>query len=510
MPGAIGQFYHVAVDNRTPYRIYGGLQDNGSWGGPSARRWPGPMNQDWLCVTWGDGFVCRVDPDDPDIVYTESQDGGVVRTNLRTGAVAGVRPQGGPGPLRFNWNTPFVLSTHNPSIFYSAGNYVFRSVKRGTSLQAVSPEISRTKRGTGTAISESTRNADIVWAGTDDGAVWLTKDGCKTWTNLSDRFLAAGLPGPRWVASIEASRWADGRCYVVFDAHRSNDDQPYVFVTEDFGQTWKSLRANLPIGSTRVLREDIANPNLLYLGTEFGCYASINRGGVWTKINGDKGLPTVAVHEFAQPTTANDLVVATHGRSIWVLDVTPLRQMTNEMAKGKTALLSPSPVIQWKRGSTPPFYESTRAYYGQNQPRGASIDYVIGKKAEKASIKILDVGGNAIRAFPASTELGYHRQMWDLARGEGNQRSPNASDGVSGYNPLRRRLPGDGPVPPGDYRVILTIDGTEHVQTLLVEQDPSAPKGGYVFGEEMEEREEEDRPKRKDDDDHGFVFDPFV
>src|SRR5262249_12516503 len=293
--------------------------------GPSrSDRWQGPTNQDWLLLTWGDGFVCRVDPNDPDVVYSESQDGNISRSNLRTGGGGGIRPQADSSlqPYRFNWNTPFILSAHNSAIFYSAGNYVFRSVKRGTALQAASPEISLTKRGTGTALSESPRNPDIVWAGTDDGGVWVTKDGCKTWTNVSDKFKAAGLPGPRWVSTIEASRYADGRCYVAFDAHRSNDDNPYVFVTEDFGATWKSLKANLPTGPTRVCREDIANPNLLYLGTEFGCYASVNRGQAWTRINGEKGLPTVAVHEFAQPTTANDLVVATHGRSLWVLDVT--------------------------------------------------------------------------------------------------------------------------------------------------------------------------------------------
>jgi photosystem II stability/assembly factor-like uncharacterized protein len=516
--GAIGQFYHVAVDNRTPYHVYGGLQDNGSWGGPSrSERWPGPLNSDWVTVTWGDGFVCRVDANDPDIVYTESQDGNIVRSDMRTGRSTSIRPQPAPGlqPYRFNWNTPFILSTHNASILYSAGNYVFRSVQRGNTLQAVSPEITRTKRGTGTALSESPRNADVVWAGTDDGAVWLTRDGCKTWTNLTEKFLAGPsplLPGPRWVASIEASRYADGRCYIVFDAHRSNEEQPYVFMTEDFGQTWKSLRANLPVGPTRVLREDIANPNLLYLGTEFACYASIDRGNVWTKINGDKGLPTVAVHEFAQPTTANDLVVATHGRSIWVLDVTALRQMTPEVVKGQTSLLSPSPVVQWKRGNTPPFYESTRAFYGQNPARGANIDYVIGKKAEKATIKVLDVAGHTVREFPAATDPGYYRLNWDLARNAvsgAGRKGPNPKKGnnespaqpTPNLNPLVRP---NAPGQPAEFRIVLTVDGTELVQTLTIEPDPSLPRGGLSEGdgeerEEMEDPEREERELKKDD-----------
>jgi photosystem II stability/assembly factor-like uncharacterized protein len=519
---AIGQFYHVAVDNRMPYRVYGGLQDNGSWGGPSrSDRWAGPINNDWHIVSWGDGFVCRVDPIDPDIIYSESQDGNILRTNMRTGAVTNIRPEPSPalGAYRFNWNTPFILSAHNSSIFYSAGNYVFRSYKRGAALQAVSPEITLTKRGSGTALSESPRSADIVWAGTDDGAVWLTKDGCKTWTNLSDKFLASAvasapgvrLPGPRWVSSIEASKWADGRCYVVFDAHRSNDDEPYVFKTEDFGQTWTSLRGNLPTGSTRVLREDIANPNLLYLGTEFAGYASIDGGKHWTRINGEKGLPTVAVHEFAQPTTANDLVVATHGRSVWVLDVTPLRQLTKEIVAGKTTLLSPSPAVQWKQAQNQPFSESIRAFYGQNPPRGAQIDYVIGKKAENAELRIVDVRGNLVRQFPAATEPGYYRVTWDLRRdGGGKSRGPSAG-GPKGkgkgpnpietpptnFNPLARAPGGSAQVPPGDYRVVLSVDGTDYVQALTVEADPSAPKSGIATGDESEATEEQ--PVRKDD-----------
>jgi photosystem II stability/assembly factor-like uncharacterized protein len=512
--GALGQFYHVAVDNRTPYRVYGGLQDNGSWGGPSrSDKFPGPINPDWVNVLWGDGFVCRVDPADPDTVYAESQDGNMARRNLKTGGSFRIAPRARPGlqPFRFNWNTPFILSSHNSHIFYAAGNYVFRSLKQGADLQAVSPEISLTKRGTGTAVSECPRNPDVVWAGTDDGAVWVTRDGCKTWTNVSDKFKAAGLPGPRWVSTIEASRHKDGRCYVTFDAHRSNDDEPYVFVTEDYGATWKSLRSNLPVGSTRVLREDIANPDLLYVGTEFGCYASVDRGAAWTRINGAKGLPTVAVHEFAQPTTANDLVVATHGRSIWVLDVTALRQMTPEVVKGKTALFSPSPAVAWQRSNPIPFYSSHRVFNGQNPARGAAVDYVLGKKADKVSLVVRDVSGRTVRELQPSTDAGYHRIRWEFdlvgggrgpgsggGGGGGGQRGgggagprgkgPNTPEAPApSLNPLARPIGGRFAALPGEYRVVLTVDGAEYSQTLVVEGDPSLPRGAAL---EMDEHEE--------------------
>ncbi|MCS7047113.1 MAG: PDZ domain-containing protein, partial [Gemmataceae bacterium] len=276
---ALGQFYHVAVDNRRPYRAYGGLQDNGSWGIPSQTLRPsGPSNPDALYINGGDGFVCRIDPFDPDLVYAESQDGKMMRRNLRTGASKAIAPkaQPGAGKYRWNWNTPFLLSEHNPGIFYCAAQYVFRSVKRGDDLKIISPEITRTKRGSATALAESPKDPDVLWVGTDDGAVWVTKNGGRDWTNVSDRLAAAGLPGPRWVATIEPSRVSAGRCYVCLDAHRSNDDEPYLFVTEDFGQSWKSLRGNLPSGPSRCLREDIVNPNLLYLGTEFAAWASLN------------------------------------------------------------------------------------------------------------------------------------------------------------------------------------------------------------------------------------------
>jgi photosystem II stability/assembly factor-like uncharacterized protein len=293
---AIGQFYHVALDNRRPYHVYGGLQDNGSWGGPSHALHGGPINEDWVVVGGGDGFVCRVDPNEPDLVYSESQDGRIIRRNLHTNEAGLVRPQqeAGARPYRFNWNTPFILSSHNPSIVYVGGNYVFRSLKKGANLKAISPEITRTTRGSATALAESPRNPDVLWAGTDDGALWVTRDGGREWKNVSKN---VGLPAPYWVATIEPSRGADGRAYVAFDAHRSDDDNPYIYVTEDFGQTWKSLRGNLPTGSTRVLREDVINTNLLYLGTEFAAYASTNRGATWTRLNNN--LPTVAVHELA-------------------------------------------------------------------------------------------------------------------------------------------------------------------------------------------------------------------
>jgi photosystem II stability/assembly factor-like uncharacterized protein len=507
---ALGQFYHVAVDNRRPYRAFGGLQDNGTWGIPTQTLRPsGPSNPDALYISGGDGFMCRVDANDPDLIYATSQDGNLVRRNLKTGEGKSLRPrvEAGAGKYRFNWNTPFILSEHNPSIYYCAGNYVFRSVKQGEKAKIISPEITRTKRGSATALAESPKSPDVLWAGTDDGAVWLTKDGAKTWSNLSDRFLAAGLPGPRWVATIEASREKAGRCYVVFDAHRSDDDDPYVFVTEDFGETWRSLRGNLPTGSSRCLREDIINPNLLYLGTEFAAWASLNRGQSWFKIN-RATLPTVAVHEFAQPTTANEIVAATHGRSLWVLDVTTLRQAKPELVKDKTHLFAPNKVVNWRLDTTHEgmFRTGTRIFLGQNPPRTPIVDFVLAKKAEQLDLKVVDIGGKPVRTFDVAkfTDAGLHRITWAQppegktggkgGKGKGQFKGKGKGQPPAGTEQKKKgggqtggfAGPGGALVKPGVYRVILVADGQEFTQTLVVEPDPNQ-RGGEIITDEAEE-----------------------
>lgn len=478
---AIGQYYHVTVDNKKPYWTYGGLQDNGSWGIPSmSLKGGGPINEDCVFVQGGDGFVCRVDPTDPDLVYFESQDGNMGRRNLRTGERGFIRPrpQGGT-PYRFNWNTPFILSSHNPRIYYCAGNYVFRSVNRGDDLRVISPEITRTKRGSGTAVSESPRNPDVLWVGTDDGALWVTRDGGKNWLNVTAN---VGMPGPRWVATIEASRFSEGRCYIAFDAHRSNDDEPYVYMTDDYGSTWKSIRANLPWGSTRCLREDVQNQNLLFVGTEFNVWASLNRGGAWTKINNN--LPTVAVHELAIHPTAGEMVAATHGRSLWVLDVAALRDMSADTLKAEAHLYKPNTAIQWRSepGRFSPYGIGSRRFVGTNPPRGVQVYYSLTKKAEKATLKVVDYAGQTMRELKAPLEPGLHAVNWDLTRAAFRPIMPDFTS-EAGAAPQRSSAGGIPPgairfgsgVTPGMYRVVLTVDGKEFTQGIRVDADPTVP-----------------------------------
>ncbi|HEV3204156.1 MAG TPA: PDZ domain-containing protein [Gemmataceae bacterium] len=543
---AIGQFYHCAVDSRPRnYYVYGGLQDNGSWGGPSSTRSvTGPVNQDWISVGGGDGFVCRVDPNDHDQIYYESQNGGFGRRNLRTGETASIRPRAPQGTrYRFNWNSPFILANQNSKIYYCAGNFVFRSLDRGNDLRAISPEITRTDKGSATALAESPRNPNVLYVGTDDGNLWVTKDGGKEWTNITTK---VGLAGARCVATIEPSRHADGRCYVAFDGHRQDDDNPLVYETEDFGQTWKPLRANLPWGSTRCLREDISNPNLLFVGTEFAVWVSVDRGTSWTRLNNN--LPTVAVHDFAIHPTAGEMVAATHGRSLWILDITPLRQMTPEVLKAGAHLYQSNPAVRQRmeprRGGT------NRQFVGQNSAFGAQIYYHLDNKPEKINLKIVDYTGKTIRELRADSNPGLHKVGWDLAQapagrqgggqpasGQGGRTGGRAArtggqptTGRPGGTPAQppmaqpgetapatqtpvetpqEQAPRGGPggfggfggrggfgggqqVPPGMYRVVLTVDGKEFTQGLRVEGDAGAP--ATIFADDDDDEETDDGP----------------
>jgi hypothetical protein len=293
------------------------------------------------------------------------------------------------------------------------------------------------------------------------------------------------------VSTIEASRAVAGRCYVTFDAHRSNDDEPYVFVTEDYGKTWKSLRANLPSGSTRVLREDITNPDLLYVGTEFAAFASINRGASWFKING-ASLPTVAIHEFAQPTTASELVAGTHGRSIWVLDVATLRQLKPTHFTDKADLFAPSPVTRWQLDFTHEgmFKTGTRQFVGQNPSRQATFDYVLPKKAEQISLKVFDPLGAMVRDLDVSNDkmAGVHRVPWDLITGAAAAKGGKGGFGGKGGGG-KGGFGGPGlTAKPGVYRVVLNADGVEHARLITVEPDPRTKVPGSTTNEAEELR----------------------
>lgn len=469
----IAQFYDIGVDTRRAYWVYGGLQDNGSWGAPSRKRGAtGPENADWLRIGGGDGFVCRVDPEDANTVYCEMQYGRISRVNVATGERVALQPPG--QGLRFNWKTPMLLSPHNSKIFYCAGNHVFGSLNRGANLQRLSPDITRTDKGSATALAESPRESGVLWVGTDDGALWISRDGGRKWDSVMDK---VGLPTPYHVASIEPSRFAAGRAYVAFDGHRSNSEEPHVFVTEDYGRSWRSLRANLPAGSARVLREDVANENLLYCGTEFGVWATSDRGRHWARINNN--LPTVAVHEIAVHPTAGEIVAATHGRGVWVLEVASLRQFTTANAKEPSHLFAPESVVLWA-GALSRSNWGNRFFAGQNPAFGAAFHYRLSAEAKSVSLEIRNARGETLKQFTPQKKSGLHSVQWDLRAGE----RPRT---------LRPGPAAGTPVKPGVYIVRLVVDGREYLREIDVQADPAFPAA--LLQQELEESVRKMRPQ---------------
>ena len=347
---AVGEFYNVAVDMSDPYRIGGGLQDNGTWIGPSANRRqsgsdslgePGHAitNADWWFVNNGDGFHVAFDPLDPNVVFAESQGGELVRIHLDTGRRKRLKPapKEGQPRFRFNWNTPFFISPHDPTVLYMAGNYVFKLTHSGDYWERISDDLSTLELhkmitvgsdaetfGTVVSLAESPAAKGMIWAGTDDGLIHLTTDDGKTWSNVTPPEVN-GL----YVSKIEASHHERDTAYVAIDGHRNDDMEPHLIMTTDAGASWRSIVGDLPAdGSVKVVREDHRNPKVLYAGTERAAYVTIDRGARWVKLNGES-LPTVAIDDFLQHPREMDLVVGTHGRSIYVLDdASPLSQLT--------------------------------------------------------------------------------------------------------------------------------------------------------------------------------------
>ncbi len=464
----IGQFYHVGIDTRQPYNVYGGLQDNGSWGGPSALRGSsGPTVHNWFTIGGGDGFICLTDPNDPDTVYYESQYGRMARVNLATGARNGIRPTGTKeNPLRFNWKTPYILSNHNPKIFYCFANRVFKSLEQGDKLRPISPELTSYVQGTGTAISESPVNPNVLYAGTDDGNLWSTTDGGVKWNKLRIK----GLKGAKRVSSIEASRFNERRAYATLDGHYYDDDAPHVFTTEDYGKTWKAIDRGLPSGSARVLREDIVNPNVLYLGTEFGIWTTVDRGQTWIRLNNN--LPHVAVHEIAVHPTAGEIVAGTHGRSLWILDVAALRQLNTATLDKAANLFKPQTAVLW-HGATGKRFFGRRNFVGQNPRSGGVLYYSLKDDVKQVTLTISDVEGNRVARIPTKKTAGMHISVWNLRRA---RRPQSGRSGPRNFGSSR--------IAPGTYLATLNVDGKDYKQTIQVDIDPDFPANTRTFDED--------------------------
>ncbi|HTI65791.1 MAG TPA: hypothetical protein VL524_19840, partial [Gemmatimonadaceae bacterium] len=439
-----GQFYTVAVDDALPfYNVYGGLQDNQTWGGPSRTRNSfGPTNADWFRMAGGDGFYAVPDPLDRDLVYAESQTGGVVRYDARTGQAKSIRPTPKPGErYRFNWSAPIVPSRHDARTVYMAANYLFRSLDRGDSWTQISPDLTRgidrnklalrgaipdsaaLGRNEGTAdfsnittVDESPLRAGLLVVGTDDGLIQVTRDGGKTWTK-TDAF--PGVPDTTYVSRVVWSRASEGTIYATLDGHRSNDFRPYVLKSADYGRTWTSISGDLPDGGpVQVVREHPRQPGLLFAGTEFGVYFTIDGGAHWTQLK--SGLPGVPVHDIQIQARANDLVLGTHGRGIYILDdVTPLEQLAKAKQASVAYLFPVQEALLFQPNNSRNSGMGTRGFTGQNPEPGPHIAYTLNDVPAdaKISLSVVDAGGAVVRALPAEKTAGLHRLTWDMRVG---------------------------------------------------------------------------------------------
>jgi photosystem II stability/assembly factor-like uncharacterized protein len=503
----LGQFYEVSYNMDVPYRVCGGLQDNGSWCGPSRRAQGGINNHMWFTVNGGDGFFTAQDLEDPNVVYAESQGGSMARVNLATGERTSLQkpnwrqrwtvfedsivtdwpdttvPLRGPLArrirdlrqrqaadsaaldLRWNWNTPFLLSAHNPGVFYAGANRVLKSTRRGDGLYPISPDLTTndaekirvstettggvTPDVTGAetfstivALAESPIRPGILYAGTDDGRLWLTRNDGGDWEELTGR--QPGLLRGSWVRRIEPSRHDSATFYVAFDRHRDADFQPYLYVTTDFGATFRSIVADLPTGGpdfVHVIREDPYNPNLLFVGTDVGLYMSTDRGGSWQKFM--TGLPTVPVHDLQIHPRDRELIAATHGRSIWVVDIAPLEQLMDSVMPKVVHLFEPKPAFQYGDVRVGGESEGHKWFEAPSPEYGAEIVYRIGARSTVAAagqgttegqngpdgqnggrqqgrrgppqvqVVITDVRGDTLQTVQGPGGPGLHRVVWN-------------------------------------------------------------------------------------------------
>ena len=510
------QFYDVTTDNASPfYNIYGGAQDNFNVGGPSrTRSVSGIVSGDWFVTLGGDGFRTQVDPDDPNTVYSELQNGTLSRFDKRTGQRMGIQPQVGRDeePLRWNWDSPFIISPHSPNRLYFAADKLFRSDDRGDSWQLVSGQLSRgldrdklpvmgriwgidavAKNastaffGNGSALAESPRKEGLIYVGTDDGLLQITEDGGKNWRR-QDKF--PGVADMAYVSRIVASNHDANTVYVAFDNHQNADFKPYLLKSTDAGHTWVSIKSNLPAnGPVLAIAEDYVNPNLLFAGTEFGLYFSIDDGQKWVQLKG--GLPTIAVRDLTIQKRENDLVVGTFGRGIYVLDnYTPLRLLRPEMLNQDAVVFPVKDALMYIQsqplGGRAKVFQGESFYTADNPPFGATFTYYLKdaiktrkerrqdaeKEAEKKRqvllwpsqsdlraeeeeeppaiiITVTDSSGRTVRRISGPITAGLQRVSWDLRYPSATLPPPPNPEGEDPF----AEPPGGPLVMPGTYKI---------------------------------------------------------
>ena len=536
----VGLFYHVSYDMATPFNVCGGMQDNYDWCGPSAVRGSsGIANHHWTTIQGGDGFVVLQDPESPRVIYSESQDGNMVRVDRVTGETMSIRPQAATGEpaLRWHWDTPIILSPHDPKVVYTAAQKVFRSADRGLSWTPISADLTsgasrddivtmgvkgseiRIAKDDGivawptvVALAESPKRAGLLYAGTDDGNLQASRDGGKTWANLYSNLPNAPKGG--FVSEIAASRFDDGTVYATIDDHRQNNFETYIYVSHDFGQSWRSANGGLSGEVVKTIAEDLRNQDVLYLGTETGLFISTDRAKTWVRVRAN--LPTVRIDEITLHPRDNAMIVATHGRSLWILDhLEPIQEYaTAQSTAAEAKLFTPPPTAMYRRPARDRNYEfwGDQTFFGENPPQAAVISWFMKRPANEVKLKITDATGKDVREIAGVTlannnKAGMQSACWDLrvqpapavaggggfggrqggggAGGAGGGRGGQtvspfgagctaAGGGFGGFGFGGGAAGNPGPyVLPGVYHVALIVDGkTVETKPLRVVDDP--------------------------------------
>ncbi|QQS28055.1 MAG: glycosyl hydrolase [Sphingobacteriales bacterium] len=470
----LSQFYHVASDNEFPYNVYGGLQDNGSWMAPS-RAAGGITNADWKSIGFGDGFNAFPDKQDNNIIYWQWQGGNIVRYYKQTGEFKQIRPfaQSAKDQLRFNWNTPYTFGEKSGHLYVGA-QFLFRSKDRGDTWEKISPDLTtndpeklKQEQSGGLTVDNSTAenhctiytigesplDASIIWVGTDDGNIQVTKDGGKTWDNVTGNL--AGLPKNTWTSFIEPDRFDKATAYAVFDGHTLGDKNPYLYKTTDYGKTWTNLAAGKVPTFCRVMRQDLVNQNLLFLGTELGLYISIDGGKNWVRFKGN--FPQVAVYDMHIHPREHDLVIATHGRGILIIDdLTALRQITTGLVEQEVAFIKHSPYIIRTPGSYQAF-SGDQTFVGRNPSTVANITYYLKKRHVFGDmyLEVYNDSGEKITTLPAGKRKGINRVKWATRRKPPKVPASQSLDFQAAFGPS---------LPTGNYTIKL-IKGDKTYET---------------------------------------------
>lgn len=492
----LSQFYQIFVDNKVPYNVYGGLQDNGTWVGPSnSLVEDGIMKRHWTALAGGDGYYAVPIPGSENEIYANLQGGVIFHVDTKLGNVRNIHPYpkitGSAGDAidkhkyRFNWDSPILVSPNDPNTVYTGGNVIFRSRDKGYSWEEISPDLTTNDKSkqissggeiyqdntaaefhcTVLTIAESPKQKDVIWAGTDDGNVQLTMDGGKTWANVKNNI--KGLPAFAWVGKIHASEHDAGTAFVAVDQHRLDDFTPHAYMTTNFGKTWTDIGTGLPQDDyVKVVRQDPHNPNLLFAGMEHGIFASWDKGKTWTKLN--MNLPPVSVRDLRVQARDRDLVIGTHGRGAWILDdIRPLEEMGSVASKA-AHVFPVRDAILWHYSSQMENL-GDRTYRAKNPEYGAYINFYLQKDPKgPIEVNISDNSGKPIQTIKDTlSKAGINRIVWNL-RSQGATPLDNPPQGgwrSGSYNPL---------VIPGNYTAKINVDGQELTAPIVVKADPRA------------------------------------